>query len=135
MGSRKPATTPAAAVAIYFMPLVNLFMPYAVMAEIWRYSDPSQAAAAQRSTSRLVGWWWFVFLASRVALIVLELSILEGPFHPSIDQMESDTLWSIGGTVGELISAALAILLIWKIDKNQSATHLLAGSPADAAIA
>ncbi len=53
--------TPGWAVGWFFVPIAFLFKPYQVMKEAWQVSHG-------RETTRptLVGWWWFLYLASNL---------------------------------------------------------------------
>jgi Domain of unknown function (DUF4328) len=123
LGNPAPSTTPGWAAGFYFMPLLNLFMPYAVMAEIWRYSDPSQGGAVRKTASPLVGWWWVALVMSGTAYFMLLTQSLDEPVKPSIDLLKSQALMAAAVVVGEFISKILEILLIWRIDRNQQASH------------
>jgi hypothetical protein len=123
LGNPAPSTTPGWAVGFYLMPLLNLFMPCVVMAEIWRYSDPSQAGAVRKSNSPLVGWWWAVLVASEIAWFASLTQSLGGPANPSIDLLKCRTLVVIAVGAGQFISKILQIMLIWKIDRNQQTRH------------
>lgn len=54
----------------WLIPIANLYIPYAVMQDIWRASDRSQPALGlqQREPSGLVLLWWICFLASNFSL-------------------------------------------------------------------
>lgn len=60
--------SPGWAVGWWFVPIMSLFRPYQVAAEIWRASDPAATPEDWRSRSvdPLLGWWWGVFIASVV---------------------------------------------------------------------
>jgi len=57
----------------FFVPVLNLFRPYQVAAEVWRASDPSSGdpmAWHRASVSPLVGLWWGAFLG----FVMIELA-------------------------------------------------------------
>jgi hypothetical protein len=54
--------SPLGAVGWYFVPVACLFKPYEAMSEIWSASS----APGQRDKSRLLNWWWGLFLVSNV---------------------------------------------------------------------
>src|SRR3954468_5765243 len=63
--------TPAWAVGWYFIPIANLFKPYQAMKEIWKV-----AHCGTPNDSRVVGWWWFLWLFSIVlARLSMKLSL------------------------------------------------------------
>lgn len=51
--------TPGWAIGWYFIPIFNLVRPYQAMKEIFHFSHSDETIAAD---SRLVGWWWAVWL-------------------------------------------------------------------------
>ncbi|GGU78460.1 DUF4328 domain-containing protein [Lentzea flava] len=52
----------------WILPFANLYIPYAVMQDIWRGSDRArpQVALRQRPQSQLITAWWICFMASNV---------------------------------------------------------------------
>ncbi len=54
--------SPGWAVGSYFVPIMNWFRPYQVMAEIWRATDPRSLAGSDEwqhaAVSPVVGLWW-----------------------------------------------------------------------------
>ncbi|HEY4220366.1 MAG TPA: DUF4328 domain-containing protein [Myxococcota bacterium] len=51
------------AVAWWFLPLVNLYMPYRVLREAWRTSLPENG----RVPKRLLAWWMLLWIAQTFA--------------------------------------------------------------------
>jgi SNF family Na+-dependent transporter len=63
--------TPGWSVGWFFIPIANLVMPYRVMAETWRASDPHNAtgdklAWKNSKVSAIVGWWWALTIISSI---------------------------------------------------------------------
>lgn len=56
------------AMAGWFVPFVNLVMPYLVVAEVWRKSG--EAPLGRRPPTGLVLLWWLLYLGQRMALNV-----------------------------------------------------------------
>lgn len=63
MGTEKMEFTPGWAVGCYFVPFVNLFLPYQAMKEIWTRS----LGPTDRPAPQIVRWWWALFLLINVA--------------------------------------------------------------------
>ncbi|MET9627542.1 DUF4328 domain-containing protein [Lentzea sp. NPDC006480] len=61
----------------WIIPLANLFIPYAVMQDIWRGSDRSQPMTAlrERPFSGLVRAWWATFIAGNLVASVPGLTL------------------------------------------------------------
>ncbi|MDX8037280.1 DUF4328 domain-containing protein [Lentzea sp. BCCO 10_0856] len=60
----------------WIIPLANLFIPYAVMQDIWRGSDRTRPMAGlkQRPASGLVKAWWLCYIGSNLISTVAGLS-------------------------------------------------------------
>lgn len=57
---------PAMAVAWYFIPIANLFMPFVAMREIWKASrEPRDWEIVAAPAT--IGWWWFCWITSSIA--------------------------------------------------------------------
>jgi hypothetical protein len=67
--------SPAGAVGWFFVPVVNLVLPYRAMAEIWRVSAPD----GPRPTPWLPLWWGFALASLAIALLPRLLLILGSP--------------------------------------------------------
>jgi len=60
------STTPGWAIAWYFIPVANLFLPLRTMRETWQASaEPRDWEAAR--VPALIGWWWFSWIISGFA--------------------------------------------------------------------
>lgn len=65
-GELPPRYTPGWSVGCWFVPIMNLFRPAQVMADVFLISDPGSTAEAPYTMSRLVQAWWAVWLISTV---------------------------------------------------------------------
>jgi hypothetical protein len=75
--------TPGWAVGWFFVPIMSLFRPYQVAAEIWKASDPKvdttdSTAWKSVATSPIVGWWWAFFLISNYLGMIAAQLLLRG---------------------------------------------------------
>lgn len=109
----------------WFVPIGNLFIPYLVMVEIWRGSDPARLdrASLQRAPSLALvrGWWLFWLLMT----VVSPFSGLLG--RNTVDSIIVSMQFRMAIHLITLIPAALlAILLIRRIDANQEECYRLA---------
>jgi hypothetical protein len=130
LGDPVQAATPGWAAGSYFVPIANLVVPCTIMAEIWRYSDPTQVGVIRRSTSPLVGIWWALFIGRGVLFMAIRFLIVGKLAHHSLDELKGITLWAIAAYFFEIISAIVAIILVRTVDRNQQATHdLIAAQP------
>ena len=83
--------SPAWAVSGFFVPLVNLFLPFRVVKEIWKASDPTVdisdgLAWKSASTSPLITYWWtlllILFPVSSIAAWIIETHVRVNFFYP-----------------------------------------------------
>ena len=62
-GAADTEFTPGWTIGWYFVPFANLWKPYQAMKELWKTSHAPDGWKEQ-GVSSLIGWWWFIFLAS-----------------------------------------------------------------------
>lgn len=115
--------TPGWAVGSFFVPFVNLVVPYKAVREVWVKSDPAVRTGddfmfAQPSSAPLVLGWWIMWLASNVLNNIfwhLQGDSAESPGGPG----------SLAGLklIGDLVNAAaasLALLVVRGVDRRQA---------------
>jgi hypothetical protein len=73
LGAPWPAFTPGQAVAWWFVPPANLYLPFREVFEMWRASDPSrqrpEGYAVPDAHRAWPATWWVAFLAGAVAVV------------------------------------------------------------------
>ena len=111
-------STPAMAVACWFMPLVSFFRPCQAVQEIWRASDPGvrldphYATGWQTSPSSplVTGWWLSMFLF--IPLIAFQIStdtdLMSGSYYATM-------------SCGFIVNALLTLLVLNGIARRQEA--------------
>ncbi|MBM7862928.1 DUF4328 domain-containing protein [Lentzea nigeriaca] len=107
----------------WLIPIVNLFVPYATMQDIWRASDRGQGTLALqlRPKSGLVTAWWSCWIVSFVLAYVGA-------------RLQTDqAVWSTLSTAATVAAAVLAIGIIRKINDAQHSVTEPTASPAPAA--
>jgi preprotein translocase subunit SecY len=107
----------------WIIPIVNLFVPQAVMQDIWRASDRSQGTLALqlRPKSGLVTAWWSCWIVSfALAYVGARLQT---------DQ----AVWSTLSTAVTVAAAVLAIQIIRKVNDAQHSVTEPAPAPAPGA--
>ena len=92
--------TPGWAVGWYFVPIANLFKPYAAMRQIWNASHGGQGDELERPEGLLAIWWGCWLLANIASNISLRLT-----FNPASPE-ELETGMQIG-VFAALVSLAL----------------------------
>ena len=124
LGNPKSAVeySPGWAVGSFFVPFVNLVVPYKAVREVWEKSDPAIRSeddirfTPPSSTPLLLGWW-LTWLATNV------LSNITWRLHS--ETATPDTLRFVAGIeiaadlIG-VVSAALAVIVVRGIDRRQA---------------
>jgi hypothetical protein len=114
--------SPGWAVGGWFVPFLNLGMPYAVMREIWRASSPGAPAAddaawKREPTSPLLGWWWAAWLLGGFVGVFLWRLVFRNP-----EDLETLQMRSIGYLVADaidIVAAILAMLVVSQVTGRQ----------------
>ncbi|HEV2764302.1 MAG TPA: DUF4328 domain-containing protein, partial [Pyrinomonadaceae bacterium] len=115
--------SPGWAVGYFFIPFVNLVMPYRATKEIWQKSTPVEpdedpALAYLKDPPALLPAWWAAWLFSNFANNLL--------FRFSLDAETPETLLtltklSLAVGVLNIAAAVLAVLVVKAIDERQEA--------------
>ena len=135
--------SPGWAVGAWFVPIVCLFRPYQIMAEIWRDSLPeiapeNRGARGRSLTSPLLGFWWAAWLVSGwIGNFTLPL-FFSANVSFDVDGLIRANLASIAAGIISLAALTLAVLLVRRITSNQDQKHaarqtMIAENGADAA--
>jgi hypothetical protein len=118
--------SPSVAVAMFFIPILNLVVPYQVMSETWRGSrglsrgPPVDERWKEKWASPMIAVWWLVFLLSG------SLRIISGLLVADAAQSETalSTTWaSPGAVLVDLLAAVLAIRLVLSIARFQDSAR------------
>ena len=127
LGVRRPRFSPGWAVGAWFVPVVCLFRPYQIMAEIQRDSRPeiapeNRGAAARSPASLLLGCWWAAWLVSAwIGSFTLRFFFSAN----TVDELIRANLASIAAGSISLVALLLAALLARRITANQDKKHAL----------
>ncbi len=113
--------SPAWAVGGFFIPFLNLILPYKVMKEICIGSDPHRGdidlSSEATSAPSLIGWWWLTWIASNI----WSAFAYRMPSQGSTIQHAIDATWEqIRAQAFALIPAMLCILLVKEIVTRQT---------------
>ena len=101
--------TPGWAVGYWFIPIVNLYRPYQVMAELWSGSRELVPGRAPSRRPHLVGLWWAVYLLSG---FVGRLFLRESLSAEELSGLLASTRAGLVNDVVGILAALLAILVI-----------------------
>jgi heme/copper-type cytochrome/quinol oxidase subunit 2 len=110
--------SPAWAVGSFFIPIVNLFVPYKAMKEIWEKSRPPESVPFSFSNSPpsfFPAWWGFWIACNFASNIYFRMTMGGAPREATaIVGVVSDSL--------SIAAAGLAIMVIKEITRRQEDT-------------
>jgi Domain of unknown function (DUF4328) len=127
--------SPAMAVGSFFIPFVNLVLPYLVVREIWSGSDPAippeyPMPFVRLRTSPFVVLWWVAYLASNwFAWLVTEAGII-GRDSVTLSSLRRNAELSIAGHLLQLGSVALTAVLAYRVMRREDALQRQVPRPA-----
>ncbi len=106
--------SPGFSVGCFFIPIVNLFLPFQAVRELWRASQCPTEWKSQ-SSSQIVGWWWALWLLSAFVPLagMLFQSLVEGR-----EKMIVSTQVLIASAIVSILSFLLTILFARGVAKN-----------------
>lgn len=109
-----PTHSAAWAVGSFFVPIVNLFVPYQAVKEVWQKSRPASSLSFSFSYSPpgFFPAWWGFWLASNFATNIHFRISGELP-------RESTVIVGIVSEVLSIVAAGLAIQVVREIDRRQ----------------
>jgi hypothetical protein len=117
------AHSPGWAVGSFFVPIVNLFVPYRATKEIWQKSRPPESVPFSFSDSPpgfFPAWWAFWLSSNFAGNIYFRMSFGDAPHEATL----------IVGIISDILSiaaAGIAIMVVREIDRRQEETraHLM----------
>lgn len=103
------------AVGSFFVPIMNLFVPYQAVKDVWKKSDPNVADSMFYTSPPgfFPAWWGFWLTSNFASNIYFRMSLAEAPADAT----------AIVGILGEILSiaaAAFAIQVVRDIDRRQT---------------
>lgn len=113
--------SPGWAVGSFFVPFVNLVVPYRAVRETWAKSDPATAdetyfAPRETSTPAVMKLWWAFWLISNFAS---NASFRVGLQAETPEAMLAARWFDLAATVPSALAAVFAIMVVRDIDRRQ----------------
>jgi hypothetical protein len=110
---------PRRAVIWWFVPVANLWRPFEALRELWKASGP-QVRWWERTTWRLIGWWWVAWLFTGFGTPWLLVAFREIPDRRGIP-LETITANRIviAMHIASVVAGPLAIALVRSVDRRQ----------------
>jgi len=105
------------AVGSFFIPFVNLFVPFRAVKEVWQKSGPPDELLSEPGVpASFPTWWLFWILASFAGNISMRAS-----FNENVPE-KTATMISIVASALSILAAVFAYLVVDAIDKRQEET-------------
>jgi hypothetical protein len=128
LSDKKPQFSPGWSVGWFFVPFMSFFVPYQVVAEIWRTSYAKtdiigETGFAPSTPSPIIVrcWWAFYLLRSFIGYIALRASFLSydisSPIFP--------TYVSVASEIIDVIGILITIFMVRQISQFQEMKHRL----------
>ena len=107
--------SPGWAVGSFFVPFVNLVVPYTAVKEVWQKSGPPDEAIFSEPSppASFPIWWFFWIIASIAGNISMRVA-----FNENVDEATVTTI-SIAASALFIIAAVFAYVVVDEIDKRQ----------------
>lgn len=119
IGAGKMAISPSAAVAAFFVPVTNLWLPYRALTETWRAShDPY--GRRDRPTPLLLRAWWASWVACLLVGVVARLHI--GGLEAIDDFVREIVLVQVSDVLAA-VAGVLLMLVVSSLSDRQDAWH------------
>lgn len=114
----RPDYSPGWAVGSFFVPFVNLVVPYRAVKEVWQKSGPPDETflSDPGPPARFPIWWLFWLLATFAGNISMRAS-----FNENVPDSTA-TMISMGASALHIIAAVFGYLVVDAIDKKQEET-------------
>jgi hypothetical protein len=117
--------SPAWAVGSFFVPILNVILPFQIMREVWRGSDPRTAADVPTtpryaSVSVMVVCWWALWIVMALFGPLLVYQAMQ-PMNPG--SLYTFTWMKIFGNGLSLLAATVTIAIVWTVNKNQDVRY------------
>jgi len=122
VGKRQIGYSPGWAVGSFFVPFVNLVVPYRAVREVWQKSEPPSTVSFSYAVSPpgFFPAWWGFWIASNIAN--------NAHFRMTMADAPRDVTAMVGivGEVLSIVAAVFAIMVVREIDRRQdeSSKHL-----------
>ena len=116
--SNRTDYSPGWAVGSFFVPFVNLVLPYRAVKEVWQKSGPPDELhlSEPSAPARFPIWWLFWLLASFAGNISMRAS-----FNENVSDSAATVIAMVAGALS-IVAACFCYLVVDSIDKRQEET-------------
>lgn len=118
---QRPDYTDGWAVGSWFIPVLNLFRPYAIMKEIWY--DTGATPSATTDSRTVLRWWWTAYLVHVFSNSLANTAMKKAETMP---QILGAIPFSLFSDMADIASAALTVLVIGYVHQAEQRWQLRA---------
>lgn len=121
--------TPIRGILFYFIPVLNIFLPYFDLQELWKTSKAPKDWKNVKS-SALIRCWWFLFVVTHLVFYIFDLALssFEKPVSADVLLAISSTL--MFSYLFQALTIWLLISIITQIHRNQAHAYVSLSSEA-----
>jgi hypothetical protein len=113
----RPDYSPGWAVGSFFIPFVNLVVPYRAVREVWQKSQPPDPLLPPSDTPASFPLWWMFWL---LALFAARIS-MRASFRDDVPESTATMISIVAGALS-IVAAVFAYVVVDAIDKRQEET-------------
>jgi len=106
----------------WLIPLANVFLPCAVIGEVWHGSDPRKFRRPGGFRLPVVGFWWLLMLAG---VTVIAIAAYRVTTATGIEEMVGATEFALHGDAAAIVIGVLTVALVAAASWNQNRRHQL----------
>lgn len=127
MGRGSLEHRPWAAVGWWVVPIASLWMPFKVVRELWRASEPVHDPVAWTRVSAWagLGWWWALWIAGNL----LQAASVFPADSAVLETVRLADLMAVAGLAMSVFAACLAIGVVRQITDRQRALAMVVAQP------
>ena len=115
-------TRPLAVLACWLVPIANLYLPCAIMGDIWQGSDPRSYGRPRRFRLPVVGLWWLTLLGASI-LLAFAISRMMSAIGPGL--MAAASRYALYADLGAIAVGVLTLGFVVTASWNQSRRYRL----------
>ncbi len=122
LGARGLSWSPGWAIGSWFIPFANLVIPFLIMTEIWKASDPRATEPEAWRSLPTPGWMialWVLWVASFLVSVVLGFALAIGSALGSLSYLEQ-VLLNLPGVLLYLAAGVLFLNYVSKVHERQT---------------
>jgi Domain of unknown function (DUF4328) len=106
------------AAGVWFIPFMNLWVPFRMMKEIWNYTQAKSTEGdpdPKYESTVIVGWWWFFWITGNIIGRIVARKMFDS--NAGIQESMNLDILSIVSDVFEIAALVLIVIIIKKVSE------------------